>query len=349
MNRFRTKSAMLFLIYSISVFIFVLAYNVCFGQEYQKVKDCDLLSDSYAVIRFEGNKPNIQTLNEWAKDAPCHYILTVMEWSGGKTVAFTEEFFRDMKIELSYLEGIKADADVAIVNEDALDMCYEAEDGRYLKMHGIAYKVIATYRDDKDQELEETDYYLNQNAKSLSESNDYDLLLLDPVAGAPLKTVVNGWKEAFSNTTVSEWNGAQQGMIDTRPYFMMVTMIVAILLCVNCVGFSNEWVKAQIPEFGIRKLVGATERQNHWLLVRRFFKIFFTSYGCGLILALLTLCVLKNASAFHSTRSLFGTYLYGKSVFYSGISVAGIGFLITEYSLFFLGKRNILVNIRGGR
>ena len=349
MKRLRTKSALLFLIYFISVFIFALAYNACFSQEYEKIKDCDILSDSYAVIRFNEEKPDFQTLNEWVKDAPCHYVIGVMEWSQGKSISFTEEFFRDMKIDTSYLNDIKPDADVASVNEDALDMCYEGENGRYLKLHGIAYKVIAIYKDYKDDKLNETYYYLNQNAKSLQGKKWYDVVLLDPVAGAPLKTVVNMFKETFTDISVSEWTGAQQGIVDTRPYFVMVTMVVALLLCVNCVGFSNEWVKAQVPEFGIRKLVGATERQNHYLMLKRFLTMFFVSYGCGLLLAMIALYTLKNTSSLSATRGLFGTYLYGKSALYAGISVAVIGFLITEYSLLFLRKRNILANIRGRR
>lgn len=338
---------MLIVIYTISIFLFSLAYNICFCTEYQAIKDSTILSDAYAVIRFKAEKPKIETLNQWAKKADCHYFMTGSEWSQGKTVAFSENFIRDMELDVSCLKGIKEDADVAIVNEDALNMCHETEDGWYMKLQGETYKVIATYRDFQDDRANETFYYLNQNAKSLQRNNGYDYLLLEPVAGKSLDEITEQFRQVFPEVSVSKWEGTRSGSMDNRPYFILVTTLVAILLCINCIGFSNEWVKAQIQELGIRKLIGATDGQNHCLILKRFMRMILLSFLIGTLMAVCALTAIKYISALGATRSLFGTYFYGKSILLAGVSVGAIGFFMTEYGFFFLKRRNVLRNIRG--
>lgn len=349
MKQLQKKSSMLIVIYTISIFIFSLAYNTCFHTEYQKVKDSPLLSDSYAVIRFNDNQSRIEKINQWAETANCHYVMTVLEWSRGKTVGFSEAFFRDMDIDTSSVMDSEADEDVAVVNENALDMCHETTEGLYFNIQGISYRVVATYTDNQDDKMYETLYYLNQNAKSLQDKKGYDYVLLDPMAGENIDTVVKEFQQTFPDTSVSIWNGNISGGIDNRPYFVLVTMSVAILLCINCIGFSNEWIKAQIREFGIRKLVGATDRGNHLLLWKRLLKLLLFSFVTGILLACFVLVSLNHLSEFKATRNLFGTYLYAKSAILAGGSVWLIGVILTELNLFCLRKRDILTNIRGGR
>lgn len=347
MKHFQKKSVMLIMIYTISIFIFSLAYNICFRTEYQTIKDSPILSDSYAIINFNGKNAEIKKLNQWAKNENCHYFMTVSEWSQGKTAAFSDVFFKDMKINTLDLSTIENNADVAVVNKNALDMCYEIAGKLYLKMHGVSYKVIATYEDSQDDKIYETFYYLNQNAKSLQNNRGYDYLLLEPVAGENLEEITESFQQAFPNTSVFVWNGNKSGGMDNRPYFVLVTMLTAVLLCINCIGFSNEWIKAQIQELGVRQLVGATNRKNHLLLLKRLFGVFFISFLWGILLAVATLFILHQITALKATRNLFGTYVYAKSIFLAGGSVWIIGVILMEINRFSLQKRNIIATIRG--
>lgn len=54
---FYKKSKMLFIIYTASVFLFALAYNICFHVSFQPDKACDFLSDFYSVVYFKEDKP----------------------------------------------------------------------------------------------------------------------------------------------------------------------------------------------------------------------------------------------------------------------------------------------------
>ncbi len=345
MNLFYKKSKMLFIIYSASVFLFALAYNMCFHVSFQPDKACDFLSDFYSVVYFKEDKPEIEELNQWEKDVDCTYMIPVFSYSQGKAAEFTEEFFRELGISGDVLKGEEQGGDIALVNRDGLAQCHETKGKLYLKVQGVRYRVIAQYEDVKDDGMQETFYYLNRNAESLQEKTGYDYVILDsPSDGGKAE---KSFKQRFGKISVKHWQGTLENTMDNRPFFVLVTVFCGILLSLNCIGFSHEWMKPLYEECGIRKMLGAREWQNHWLIFRRFLGLFFCSFFCGNLLAFALLSVLSHVQSLPTFRELMGSFLYWKSVLAAGLSVGLIGTVILEWNIFCMGRKSILKNIRG--
>ncbi len=345
MNLFYKKSKMLFIIYAASVFLFTLAYNMCFHVSLQPDKACDFLSDFYSVVYFKEDKPEIEELNQWEKDVDCTYMIPVFSYSQGKAAEFTEEFFRELGISGDVLKGEEQGGDIALVNRDGLALCHEIEGKLYLKVQGVRYRVIVQYEDVKDDGMQETFYYLNRNAKSLQEKTGYDYVILDsPSDGGKAE---KSFKQRFGKISVKHWQGTLENTMDNRPFFVLVTVFCGILLSLNCIGFSHEWMKPLYEECGIRKMLGAREWQNHWLIFRRFLGLFFCSFFCGNLLAFALLSVLSHVQSLPTFRELMGSFLYWKSVLAAGLSVGLIGTVILEWNIFCMGRKSILKNIRG--
>lgn len=339
------KSKMLFVIYTISVFLFALAYNMCFHRSFQPDKVCVFLSDFYSAIYFKEDKPMIKELNQWEKDIECQYLMPVFSYSQGKAAEFTEKFLRDLGVSGDVLKGEEQSGDIALVNRDGLALCYEMNGKLYLKVQGIRYRVIAQYEDVKDDGLQETFYFINRNAKSLQEKTGYDYVILDsPSDGGKAE---KSFQQKFREVSVKHWQGTLENTMDNRPFFVMVTVFCGVLLSLNCIGFSHEWMKPLHGECGIRKMLGAREWQNHWLIFKRFLGLFFCSFFCGNLLAFAFLFVLSHMQSLPSLRELMGSFLYWKSVLLAGLSVGSIGTVIIEWNIFWMSRRNILKNIRG--
>lgn len=345
MYQFYKKSKMLFIIYTASVFVFALAYNICFHQSFQPDKECDVLSDSYSTVTFREEKPSVKELNQWESGVGSRYMMAVFSYSHGKTAAFTEEFFRAIGADSDCLYDMEWDEDTALVNTQALELCHEVNGKLYLKVQGVRYQVIATYQDIKDDGMQETFYYLNQNAKSLQDSAGYDYIILDPKGDSA--ALEKSFKGKFGKVSFKRWQGEQENTMDNRPFFVLVTVFCGILLSLNCIGFSHEWMKPLYMECGIRKMLGARAWQNHWLVFKRFLLLFFCAFLCGNVLAVLFLYLLSNMASFPATRNLVGMFLYWKSALAAGASVGVIGAVILEWDLFVMGRKNILKNIRG--
>lgn len=349
MYRFRMKSMMLFLIYTASIFLFALAYNMCFHPREGAGNPYQFLGDSYSIVGFHKNQAKIGELDKWAKRTGGCPFMAVYEYSQGRTAAFTEDFFRGIGVIFEELENFDKDADVAVVNEDALGLCHNTSQGTFLKIHGKIYKVLAIYQDKKDDRIDEIFYYINQDAKNLQETAGYDYVLLWPGSNQDMEALKAQWEKAFPESGLYWQEGVDPKRIDVRPSFVLITVICSILLGLNCIGFSSEWMNPQYQECGIRKLLGATDMRNHCLILKRFLALLVCAFVIGTAAAFLAIFLLQDIPGLPATRNLVGNYLYWKSALYAGVSVGGIGIVILEWNYFLLRRHNILRNIRGLR
>lgn len=287
MNLLRIKSVMLCIIYTASIFLLSIAYYAHFSEEYNPAKDSRVLSDYYIIVDFDGEKPTIEQLNEWASKQNCRYVMTKNMSSQSRTVAFSTQFMKDMKISPSCLEGVASNEDVAIVNEDALEMCYKIEDELWLNRLGTEYKVIATYEDCQDDVSQEVFYYLNQNAKSLQKDVVYDTALIDPRFGVSMDALEQNIVDTFLDVSVSRWSNTQETVLHMGPLGTEIEMLFAVLVCLGSIALTKKWIETQQQEFEIRCLVGATEGQNRLLLLKRLGFLLLLALCCGLGLSYL--------------------------------------------------------------
>lgn len=348
MKIFFSKTKMMLLIYTFSVVIFSLAYNAYYLSENEGNKDIDFLSDHYTTVIFQNENADIEKLIEWKKNnQECNYLIVDYMWSRGKGIIFSKDFFEEMKIYVDDFHEKDLEDNIAVVNNSYKDLCYEENGETFLKIHGKVFRVISFYDDVKDDKMYECSYYLNIASDELIDTNDYNSIIIDSVLENNMDDVILSFQDKFENTSITKWNGNKENIMDNRPYFIIITVLCGGLICLNCIGYSNEWLKFQRQELGIRKLVGATGFKNHILILKRFLMIWGIAYVIGIIIINIVYFILRFIPELQSTRMLFGNQLYVKPALLSGICVIIIGIIMIEINHLKTIKSQMITDIRG--
>lgn len=341
MKQFIIKSRMFFLICFMSTVILTLACNAMFPDP---VKDFDLLSDLYLTVEFQQERPAVEDLNLWAEKNQCK-LMTGYVFSNGKTAAFDKKLMEFLGINPSAWEETMEEENVAIVNTDAQRLCYNREGQTLLPFRGTDYRVIGFFNEDKADPENRTDYILNQNAEAVKKSNYYTYVFLDMKKGCTAEKLIKSFQKNFSFSAVYPWRGGLSGSLDARPAVALVIAVCGCILCLNCAGYSGAWIHAQKKEFAVRRLVGASESQNHILLLKRFVEIWAGAYILGIIFSGILLYILSKIENLQSTRRLLRISLDVRAVILAGAAVFFIGFAVMEICR--LGKKERLCLVCG--
>lgn len=341
MKQFIIKSRMFFLICFMSTVILTLACNAMFPDQ---VKDFDLLSDLYLTVEFQQERPAVEDLNLWAEKNQCK-LMTGYAFSNGKTAAFDKKLMQFLGINPSAWEENMQEENVAIVNTDAQRLCYNREGQTLLPFRGTDYRVIGFFNEDKADPENRTDYILNQNAEAVKKSNYYTYVFLDMKKGCTAEKLIKSFQKNFSFSAVYPWRGGLSGSLDARPAVALVIAVCGCILCLNCAGYSGAWIYAQKKEFAVRRLVGASESQNHILLLKRFVEIWAGAYILGIIFSGILLYILSKIENLQSTRRLLRISLDVRAVILAGAAVFFIGFAVMEICR--LGKKERLCLVCG--
>lgn len=342
MKQFIIKSRMFFLICFMSTVILTLACNAMFPDP---VKDFALLSDSYLTVEFQQKRPAVEDLNIWAEKNQCK-LMTGYVFSNGKTAAFDKKLMKFLGINPSAWEETMQEENVAIVNTDAQRLCYNREGQTFLPFRGADYRVIGFFNEDKDDPENRTDYILNQNAEALKNSNYYTYVFLDMRKDCTAEKLIKSFQKNFSFSAVYPWRGGLSGSLDARPAVALVIAVCGCILCLNCAGYSGAWIHAQKKEFAVRRLVGASESQNHILLLKRFVEIWAGAYILGIIFSGILLYILSKIENLQSTRRLLGTSLDVRAVILAGTAVFLIGFAVMEICRLGEKRRETMLGLR---
>lgn len=342
MKQFIIKSRMFFLICFMSTVILTLACNAMFPDQ---VKDFDLLSDLYLTVEFQQERPAVEDLNLWAEKNQCK-LMTGYAFSNGKTAAFDKKLMEFLGINPSAWEENMQEENVAIVNTDAQRLCYNREGQTLLPFRGTDYRVIGFFNEDKADPENRTDYILNQNAEAVKKSNYYTYVFLDMKKGCTAEKLIKSFQKNFSFSAVYPWRGGLSGSLDARPAVALVIAVCGCILCLNCTGYSGAWIHAQKKEFAVRRLVGASESQNHILLLKRFAGIWAGAYILGIMVSGILLYILSKIENLQSTRRLLGTSLDVRAVILAGAVVFFIGFAVMEICRLGEKRRETMLGLR---
>ena len=342
MKQFIIKSRMFFLICFMSTVILTLACNAMFPDP---VKDFDLLSDLYLTVEFQQERPAVEDLNLWAEKNQCK-LMTGYAFSNGKTAAFDKKLMQFLGINPSAWEENMQEENVAIVNTDAQRLCYNREGQTLLPFRGTDYRVIGFFNEDKADPENRTDYILNQNAEAVKKSNYYTYVFLDMKKGCTAEKLIKSFQKNFSFSAVYPWRGGLSGSLDARPAVALVIAVCGCILCLNCTGYSGAWIHAQKKEFAVRRLVGASESQNHILLLKRFAGIWAGAYILGIMVSGILLYILSKIENLQSTRRLLGTSLDVRAVILAGAVVFFIGFAVMEICRLGEKRRETMLGLR---
>lgn len=342
MKQFIIKSRMFFLICFMSTVILTLACNAMFPDP---VKDFALLSDSYLTAEFQQKRPAVEDLNIWAEKNQCK-LMTGYVFSNGKTAVFDKKLMKFLGINPSAWEETMEEENVAIVNTDAQRLCYNREGQTLLPFRGTDYRVIGFFNEDKADPENRTDYILNQNAEAVKKSNYYTYVFLDMKKGCTAEKLIKSFQKNFSFSVVYPWRGGLSGSLDARPAVALVIAVCGCILCLNCAGYSGAWIHAQKKEFAVRRLVGASESQNHILLLKRFVEIWAGAYILGIIFSGILLYILGKIENLQSTRRLLGISLDVRAVILAGTAVFLIGFAVMEICRLGEKRRETMLGLR---
>ncbi len=346
MHKVLLKAKMLLCILTMSLVIFILAFSALLFPRYNKVKDVEFLTDDYYIATFRENSVSIGKFCENFDSELFEHIIVNYQWAKIKAIPFSEEELKQLGIDSEVLQDRKKQEDIAVINEKYLKICYEENNTYYIENQGVTYEVIGTFSDDKDDDLNETSCYLNLNANGLKSNNRYDCLFLDISKNYDAEQIVKSIKKKYPEIYIKKWSGTQYNTFSNNAYLFVVTLACAILLCMNCVAFTEAWLSSQKGELGIRRLVGATIKNNNCYIMKSYIGIFGISCGCAVLISFSVFGFLKRIELLRATRELFGTSLHMGPLLLAVIVVFVIGGITIELQYLTMMKKEILEMMR---
>lgn len=348
MYKIRIKESFLYLILVFSTVIFIFAFSTYLNDKYNPEKPLDFLETSYIQIVFPNyQKTAVKNLKNRLKSDACDMIILDYTWSGVKAIPFTDDFFEKIQVNRNSEPYHYSNENVAIVNQNRVkELCYQEGRTTYLYKQGVAYKVIGTYMDDKDENLYEIPYYLNIDAEGLQDNKYYDRIILVPDKTDNLTILDQLAQDTYPNAEIGIVDGTE-GFFSLADTQAALIGICGILLSMNCIGFLVSWILVQRQEVGVRRMSGATFKDIYRLIRKRFYKLYFCAYLTGIIVAELLFICLRNIKQLDSCRTVFGTALSLWAVLITGTCVWLIGAIVLESSLKKIKRTGMLSNIRG--
>lgn len=357
MNKTTKNSLWLVLIYSIGMIIFILAFSAFLLPGYTDAKALTVFSDDYVefdAARLDG-KADISLILDSLPEDSYDYVAVDFYISGGKAVYSGKDL--NIVSEEDMVSGrcfsqdeYETGANVAMVNQNHLDMCVQEDGDYYLKREGEEYQVVGIYKPLSTEEVDDTRYFLNLTAENLSDNTYFDSIYLDagtetvPVAEAFIRRLEQA--ASVSDVSYSRYSGKQTNVFDNREAFVLIIAAAGVLVCMNCMSFTITWLQGLRKEYGIRRMTGASGFQNFvWLLKSYFLNVLLSALigtgGAGIIFFLL-----GRASGLPSLKNLFGTSLRWPSLLLAVGSVAVLGFVIVQIGYVRLRRKGILETVR---
>lgn len=348
MYKIRIKESFLFLILTFSTIILILAFSAYLKDKYKREKPLDFIKTSYVQLVFPSyQKTPVKNLKTQLETDACDMMILDYTWFGVKAIAFTNNFFEEIQVNRTNEPYHNSDENVAIVNQNRVEeLCYQEHGATYLYKQGVAYKVIGTYVDDKDDPLFQIPFYLSIDAKGLQDNRYYDRVILVPKETDKLMELEQLARDTYPNAEIGIMDGTE-GFLSLADTQAALIGICGILLSMNCIGFLVSWILAQRQEVGVRRMSGATFKDIYRLIRKRFYILFFCAYVTGAIITELLFVCLRNTKQLDSCRYLFGTALSPWAVLITGACIWLIGAIVLESSLKRIKKTGMLGNIRG--
>ncbi|MCR5665581.1 MAG: hypothetical protein K6G01_02010 [Eubacterium sp.] len=287
------------------VAIFILSISSLFYPYYHEEKDADYLSEYYFSIHFDNEKMSIGDLLNTMDTQKMLHITFLYNWSDGKATNFTNSFFKEIGANLT--KDMKSDNEpVALVNQDEMEICIEENGERFIQSNGQQYRVIGTFEDLKKDGMSDTAYYINLNSDVTRKDCNYEYMLCDFETPTDLKKVEKSVANKVKAVQPVEWSGVKTTEeIVVRDVYAVVILIVAIVICVNCVGFMDSWIRNSIYEFSVRKLVGAHDFSNLKLMMKRFCIVFTIAAMVGCIIDLIIYRAFSKIEYFQIFAGIF--------------------------------------------
>lgn len=340
-KRINSQSIFLLIIFAFSIMTLTFAFNIYFVEKNLKEKEIDFLSDDYYLVSFDENNPKIEELNTWKEFEEKSTKVYTMSVLSNKTAIFDKDFLNKVDIVKKLEENFDLEDAVALVAEEAENRCFEENGHRYIKVRGIKFLVIGFFSQHTERKFTTTDSILNQNASLLKENQDYEYVILDPDSKDGVVDIVERFKSKFPNATLSKWDGRQSDIVSSIIYIFLLPLAVGIIICINCIGLTDEWIRGYYYEIAIRRLIGSSNTRNCFRFIKKYTLLFSFSLIIGLGIYYIVYYIIQNLDFMESIRYSIGNHIYFESVMFSSVLVYIIGIVVLIIKLLKINRKEV--------
>ncbi len=292
MKRINHKIIIYIIILALSMTIFIFAFSVLLTSKKQDGRDIKTFSYKYIICEFRDTPPGIKEA-ENKIDAIEHLDIAFMQISTRNIyLNFNDAFYKEI---LHNKADSKIIGDVYI-NSKSKRQCYEEDGKKWVVLDGTKLSVAGFYDDDK-YASETGGSYINLKSKQLENYNNYNFFFIDmgdEVTDAVLEKTVKQLENIFPETDIRAFNGKREGVTDGSDRYVTFLVLMGIIICFNCMDFTDIWFNYYYDEIKIRKLVGADKWVNIKFLLKKFFTVFSVSAFAGIILSFVIKTILDT-------------------------------------------------------
>ena len=298
-----TNSIQIFIMFITTAVMVVLCLSN-FIEAYSMVdQPADQMSNSYVEfsiltnqVDYETNN-NINTLKELINfinnDSKSYLFFKENDLTNGKAV-----YFRNMDFSPKLIDGrsfnetdFKNHTNTILISKDVLDQTFEKNGKTYYIVENNAYEVIGVYEKSSNKINVDSDYYLNMlsaNNLQVHENMIAGLYQLD--AANQTDQIVKNLSmvlpiEINDKSKSNSFLDKMQKTLSTQAISVFPILLVALMVLLNTISITSNWIGRRKKEIAIRWLCGATKEDIKRLLFFEYIIITTLCFLIGFILA----------------------------------------------------------------
>lgn len=364
MKSFFFRSKLLILIFSISACLLTLSSAAIMKFQFSDEKTFEGLSDDYAIGELRStdyedcDEVTINDLLRYIKDIENTYIFAKQYFlTRGIGIAYSKE----RNFNLPLISGRMFDekdfdnhTNTIIVSDDIIAECERRNSTMYYVHDNEEYEVIGIFRGEIGNVSNEILYYVNLEAQKLHNKTAIGTYILD--TGVSSISDFNKLKTHVENMNAQVLVDYSKGLSKDASKFsnlmtnsmemIFIVFIGGSLVLMNSFSATMVWIFARKKEIGIRKMLGATDRQINSFIVRQYIILIGTSYLLGILPAFLIVHFSSALEAIPTVYLLFGDKINTKIIGLSFIMLLVEGLMILLTILGIYRKRRIIENVR---
>lgn len=299
MKKYSMNTIIFFLIIVMSIIIFTLAFSALHFFGGPKEKDVDFFSDDYFICDFGEDKVSMEEVLK-KLDRECVTQIAFVDGTVGYVyIKMTDEFF-----EYYGFEAIECgQRNIVFVNEKYKSQCYKDENNLRININGITYDVEGFYEEQGINK--KTVCYINADSKASGNLTLYSYMVID-TQGDQKENIKRSILNSYRNIEIIDWNGKLYGISYNNNMYFYIVFLCGIVLCVNCLNFSNVWVRSYTAEMAVRRLVGANSMLNYCFLIKEYLKLLLKSVLFAEIILKIIYWIIGKSNSLIYVQNIFG-------------------------------------------
>lgn len=364
MKSFFYRSKLLILIFSIAACLLTLASAAIVKFQFSDKKAFEGLSEDYAIgvlrsLEYEDyNVPTINDLVTYLRNMDNTYIFAKQySYTAGIGILYSEEerFKLPLVSGRAFNEKDFVDhTNTIIVSEDIVSDCTDRNGTLFYMHNNEEYEVIGVFKGQVGDSADETLYYINLAAQRLQDTSSIGTYILDTGSssisdfeklGSYVENIDKNIDVDFSKG-LSKHASKFSNLMTNSMQMIAIIFIGGSLVLINSFSATTVWIYARKKEIGIRKMLGATDRQIYLLIVKQYIALIGSSYLLGMLPAFLIVHFSSKLQAIPTVYLLFGEKIDIRIVSLAFFMLLIEGLLILLTILGIYRKRRIIENVR---